>query len=1480
MKPFLVVPLYMNLLKTAMAMMAMTGMLAAEEAAYAPHPDWENPQNLSAGREEARAFFVPFANRDEALKGNREDSSLVLSLNGNWKFNWVPSPEKRPLDFFKPDFDVSGWADIDVPSNWQMRGYGTPMYINQAYAVVRDWPRVMTKPRNDHEKKYTIPATEPNAVGSYRRDIELPADWNGREVFIRFDGVDSFFYLWVNGQKVGFSKDSRCAAVFDITKYVKPGRNVIAAEVYRFSDGTYLECQDMWRLSGIFRDVYLYSTPRTLVRDFFVHTDFPQNADGTSDYAVSKFSVDVDVDNRGEAADEVTVECELLDAAGKVVQSVKSAPLALAAGEEKAVKLAADVVNPALWSAEKPNLYTLLLTLKDKNDAVTETISRKVGFRDVKLLNGRYLVNGMPVKLKGVNRHESQHANGHTVTKEECRQELLLMKRGNINHIRNSHYPQPDWFYEMCDEYGIYVCDEANIESHGYYYGELSLSHPEEWKAQHVWRNKNMVEQSKNHACVVMWSYGNEAGPGDNFAAVRDWIKSRDASRPTQYERNNDLADLCSNQYPSVNWAREVAATKLEKPWYVSEYAHILCNSMGNLADYWEAFDSSDSIIGGGIWEWIHQSYDQEVTLPDGRKVTRQSYGGDHGEFPNDGIFCIKGVIYSDRTPTPLYAEIRKAQQNADFTYAGLTEDKKYVRVNIRNKNLFTNLSEFDGSWQLTEEGSKVVAQGTFVTPAAPLQHGEVLIPIESAKAAFSPDRHYFLTVNLHLKASTNWAEKGYVVATEQLPLPEALTGFNPRASMVQLEPDAGLKVNNMSGKMLVVGKNFTLTIDKATGGISNYIVDGKQLIGDKPTLNLSAFRAPVANDKWAMNQWLNNGLRNMTHTATPLLVERLDNKAVRISCDVRSQGIRKESLDSRNYDNGTFEITDLGPVNDRDFHFITQLVYTILPDGQVSVQAGIVSYGEKIVLPRLGYTLNLPERYNNVRWLGRGPGENYPDRKAGTPIGIYNLKVQDMVERYPFPMEMGNRMDTTWVALTDDDGVGLMVSSDQDSSFNFSALPYTAQEIFNAPHPEELKPAGSTVLNVDVATLGLGGAACGPRPLDRDIPLSGSTSFAFSLRPIRLGQQAEAVGRQSLPLTSAVTISRDSMGYVTASCSTRDARIEVTLPDGSKMEYTGPFLQREDGFVRAHADSPGCLRSASTFQHFNTWQPDRLMRIVSCSSTSGRSESPWSLIDGRRDTYWHSRWREPVAEYPHDVVISLGVDSMLRGFTVTPRQGRTSSRVRKMAFYLSDDGRNWPETPDCTLSLADEDNEHSVLLPEPRKARFFKMVCLEPISKGEAYAAVAEVKPMVESVVGEYPPYAFFSINYVSSDLPGEGPASNVLDGNPDTYWHTMKGVTMASFPHDIRINLGSERHLRGMLYRGAPSPQGRVKDYEVYVSHDGKNWGEPVARGTFSNSAEMQEAIFFTPVDARFIRLVALSAHDGGDSAAVSELDVIPAE
>lgn len=1471
----------MNILKTITATVALAGAVAAGQEAYTPHPDWENPQNLSQGREESRAFFVPFANRAEALKGKRSDSSLVKLLNGDWKFHWAPQPDKRPMDFFKPETDVSNWANIDVPSNWQMRGYGTPIYSNQRYTFVRDWPRVMTAPRNKTEEKYTCPKSEPNAVGSYRRNVELPAEWDGRRIFLQFDGVDSFFYLWVNGHKVGFSKDSRTAAIFDVTEYMKPGNNVVAVEVYRYSDGSYLECQDMWRLSGIFRDVIMYSTPQVLVRDFFVHTDFAQNADGTSNYADSTLRVEVDVNNRSTAAAATTVEGELIDAAGKTVATMKSDALNIEPGKEVKTTLQADIQSPALWSAEKPNLYRLLLTLKDEQGNITETISRKIGFRDIKLLNGRFLVNGMPVKLKGVNRHESQHANGHAVTEEECRTELHIMKRGNINHIRNSHYPQPAFFYEMCDELGIYVCDEANIESHGYYYGEDSLSHPAEWKAQHVWRNKNMVEQSKNHPCVVIWSYGNEAGPGANFEAVRDWIKQRDPSRLTQYERNNDLADLCSNQYPSVNWTREMASRKLLKPWYISEYAHILCNSMGNLADYWEAIDSSDSIIGGGIWEWIHQSYDQEVTLPDGRKVVRQSYGGDHGDYPNDGIFCIKGVIYSDRTVTPLYSEIRKVQQNAEFKLLGLTEDGKGLRISLKNKHLFTNLSEFNGNWQITEEGANVIAAGNFNVNVDPLQTTELTIPAEQIPAGkLKSDRIYYITLNLCLKDRTEWAHAGYEIATEQLALPREFNNFTDKAQTMEMVQGNRPTVRNTDKSIIIIGRNFSVTFDKATGGICNYIVNGQQLINEKPTVLLNSFRAPLANDKWAMNQWLANGMRNMTHSAGPLLVDIMPSGAVRIGCDIVSRGQRKESLDSRDYDNGAFSLTDNGPILEKDFHYTTQMIYTVLPNGYISVAAGIIPSKNNIVLPRLGYSINLPERFHNVQWFGRGPGENYPDRKAGSPMGIYTQEVNSMVERYPLPMEMGNRMDTEWVAVTDNNGVGLLIASTQGESFNFSALPCTADALFHAPHPEEIKRAGTTVVNIDAVTLGLGGAACGPRPVERDIPLTRPTTFTFSLRPLLSSDNAADVGRKGLPLVSAVTISRDELGYVHAHSSTIDAKIHITMPDGTDTIYTEPFLQREDGLVRAYASAEGCITSPQTYQHLKSWRPANLMRIADYSSTSGRTESAWSLIDGRRDTYWHSRWHEPCAEYPHYVVVDLGTRSELAGIAITPRQARTSSRVRKLAFYLSDDGRNWPAEPAATLTMPDTDDEQTVMLPERVETQFVKMVCLEPMAAGEKYAAVAELKPIVTAIVGEYPAHAFFSVNYVSSDLPEGGAARNVLDGNPDTYWHTLKGVTLASYPHEIRIDLGGERNIRGITYQAAPVEEARVRDYEIYVSMDGENWGSPILRGTMENNVSVQQALFYSKVRAKYVRFVATSSHSGGDSAAISELDVILAD
>ena len=600
----------------------------------------------------------------------------------------------------------------------------------------------------------------------------------------------------------------------------------------------------------------------------------------------------------------------------------------------------------------------------------------------------------------------------------------------------------------------------------------------------------------------------------------------------------------------------------------------------------------------------------------------------------------------------------------------------------------------------------------------------------------------------------------------------------------------------------------------------------------------------------------------------------------MRIACDVVSRGVRKESLDSREYDQGKFELTDNGPVTEKDFHYTTQLMYTILPNGYISVAAGIIPSESNIVLPRLGYMLNLPERFGNVKWYGRGPGENYPDRKAGSPMGVYNAKVNNMLERYPLPMEQGNRMDTNWVAVTDNNGVGLMVASVEGGDFNFSALPCTPQALFDAPHPEEIQRAGQTVLCMDAFTLGLGGAACGPRPINRDIPLTAPTTFIFSLRPLLSADKPEEVGRKVLPLAGAVTLSRDELGYVHASCATQNATIHMTMPDGSERVYTEPFLQRQEGIVRAYASAPGCINSCLCFQHLKSWRPANLLRIASCSSYAGKSESPWALIDGRRDTYWHSQWHEPCAKYPHEVVVDLGVDSEISGINITPRQGRSSSRVGKLAFYFSKDGKTWPAEPNCTMQMADADDEQLVALAEPVVTKYIKMVCLESIVKGEPYAAVAELKPIITKTVGEYPANAFFSVSYVSSDLPEGGAARNVLDGNPDTYWHTMRGVTVASYPHDIRINLGGERHLKGITYRGAAVEGTHVKDYEVYVSQDGNSWGNPVARGTFEKNSDLQRVLFFSPARACYIRLVALSSHDGGDFAAVSEIDIIPAE
>ncbi len=658
-------------------------------------PEIEDPECLGVNKQPAHATLMPYGSMKEALKARRDASSFSRSLNGMWKFNWVTEPSLRPVDFYKTDFDASQWKEITVPSCWQIEGYGTPYYRNNGYTFKKDWPRVLTEP----PKNFTA-FVERDPVGSYRREFEVPKDWAGRRIFITFDGVDSAFYIWVNGEKVGYSSNSRNAAEFDLTKYLKPGKNLLAVEVYTYSAGSYIEDQDMWRLSGIFRNVTLWSAPEVHIRDFFVKTDLDakyQNATLAATAKVRNYS------EQAAAARELQVE--LFDAKGKVIGKAGVAVPALNAGEEKAVEVSFKVANPAKWTAETPNLYTTVLSLSGGKSG--EVISTRTGFRKIEIKGRVFMVNGVAVKLKGVNRHENWPDTGHTVPEEKMIRDLEVLKQGNVNHVRTCHYSDDPRWYELCDEWGIYLNAEANCECHGYY---GVLDHEPKYEKAIVDRSVANVESFKNHASVIMWSLGNECGGGSNFVSALNAVKALDTSRPTHYEPfgigGKNPADVDSRMYTGVAEVEKIATdSKYTKPFYMCEYAHAMFNSMGSIGDYNDIFDKYPALMGGAIWEW------QDQGIWNRRDPKRQflAFGGGFGDFPNDHYFIHKGVVFSDRSPKPHYPEMKRVYQ-----WIGIkAEDLEKGLVKVRNNYAFISLKEFNIRWTLSEDGT-VIEKGGF----------------------------------------------------------------------------------------------------------------------------------------------------------------------------------------------------------------------------------------------------------------------------------------------------------------------------------------------------------------------------------------------------------------------------------------------------------------------------------------------------------------------------------------------------------------------------------------------------------------------------------------------------------------------------------------------------------------------------------------------------------------------------------------------
>ena len=1323
-----------------------------EPASSPDGTEWQSPERLSLNKLQPRAHIFPFANAGAARSVLPEGSTYFQSLDGIWKFHWSANPDQRPKGFADSSYDVKGWDDIEVPGCWNVQGlgrhgemkYGVPIYVNQPvifYHEVKkdDWREgVMREPKYQRWTTYKYR----NEVGSYRRNFTIPADWRGRQVVLNFDGVDSFFYLWVNGRYVGFSKNSRNTARFDITNYLKEdGENSLAVEVYRNSDGSFLEAQDMFRLPGIFRSTYLTAFPQVQIADLAVRTtqlgkeEAVVQVDGkvnnlsqkvlkglTMSYSI--YPVRLYSDETSEAAGQLS----------DVVEAIKG-------GESAAWQTSFNIEKPLPWSAEKPNRYVLVAELKDKKGRLLDCTSTYFGIRTVEIretkaaedefgLAGRYFyVNGKPVKLKGVNRHETNPSTGHAITRGQMLEEVKLMKRGNINHVRLSHYSNDPYFYYLADKYGLYLEDEANIESHEYYYGEASLSHPQEWRAAHVARNMEAVKAHVNHPSIVIWSLGNEAGPGDNFKAAYEAIKAFDQSRPVQYERNNDIVDMGSNQYPSVDWVRfavKGTGKGIKYPYHISEYAHSMGNSLGNLIDYWEAIESTNFFCGAAIWDWVDQAIDT-YKADDGTKYF--GYGGDHGDWPNDGMFCMNGIMLPDLSPKPQYYEVKKVYQNVGVTLDEVREvhGKKVADFTVFNKNYFEPISsrEYDVVAYLVVDGEKQAELPISLSEdIRPRKQMRCYCPVDMSRGG-----EYFLNVEFRLKHDMPWAEKGYVQMAEQLFLLDT-SSQNWNVSF----PRGTQQVKNEGGKVVVKGKDHVITFDNQSGSLCGMQQGGKVFFEDSP-LQLSAFRAPVDNDNWARDQWFQQGLYALQHKAVGApVVSKSPEGVVLVSYTVVSQAAGRGGAKHRPGKAGQpYESVAEATGQGETVSFTSKVVYRVYPDGKVVLASSIITSDPDLPLPRLGYEMKLPSQFDRYTYYGRGPLNNYNDRKSGFFVGIYESTVQEQFVSFPKPQSMGNREDVRWCALRDGQGDGLLFVSEL-GTMSTSALPWSALQLTKAQHPHELPASDGTYLHLDCKVNGMGGNSCGQGgPLKKDRVLGALHQMKLLIAPVGEGDELSGTSAVRRSHLCPVAILRDKAGKVTIVGDTYDSgetpSVLYRIAGGKPQKYTEPFDFKQGGTVVAWYEKSAAIKTSAAFEKIEKVP----VEVVYVSSEEGPGgEYGKNLVDGDPSTIWHTMYSITVPKYPHWVDFDCGEEKLIKGFTYLPRQdGSPNGNIKAYKVQLSSDGKTWAE-PVSEGSFDGSAKEKKVLFDKPQRARYLRFTA-QSSQNGADFASGAEFNVLAE---------------------------------------------------------------------------------------------------------------------------------------------------
>ena len=1014
-------------------------------ATMAQHDEWKNPEINAVNRAPMHTNYFAYSSSEEAAKADKENSSNFMTLNGIWKFNWVKNADARPTDFYRTDYNDKGWGQMKVPDVWEMNGYGDPIYVNVGYA----W-------RSQYKNNPPYVPIENNHVGSYRKEIIIPAEWSGKEIFAHFGSVTSNMYLWVNGKYVGYSEDSKLEAEFNLTKYLKPGKNLIAFQVFRWCDGTYLEDQDFFRYSGVGRNCYLYSRNKKYIQDIRVTPDLDSN------YTNGTLNVALNLNGSG------TVELNLTDPAGKSVATAQ-----VNGNGQKSVVM--DVSNPEKWTAETPNLYTLTATLKNGSNTL-EVIPVKVGFRKIELKGGQILVNGQPVLFKGADRHEMVPDGGYVVSRERMLQDILRMKQLNINAVRTCHYPDDNLWYDLCDQYGIYVVAEANIESHGMGYGKETLAKNPSYKKAHMERNQRNVQRGYNHPSIIFWSLGNEAGYGPNFEQCYTWIKNEDKTRAVQYEQagTNEFTDIFCPMYYDYDACKKYSEGNIDKPLIQCEYAHAMGNSQGGFKEYWDLIRKYPKYQGGFIWDFVDQS--NHWKNKDGIDI--YGYGGDFNKYDaSDNNFNDNGLISPDRRPNPHAHEVGYFYQSIWTTPGDLSKGE----IKVYNENFFRDLSAYYMEWQLLANGEVMQTGVVQDLNVAPQQTATLKLNLNTEKIC--PCKELLLNVTYKLKAAETLMPAGSTVAYDQLTIrpytAKALELKNQKAS--NLDIVVPVIKDNDHNYLIVEGENFIIEFNKHNGYLSRYEADGIQLLNPGAQLTPNFWRAPTDNDYGAGLQhryavWKNPGLKLTS------LKQSIENEQAIVQAEYEMKAVKGKLF----------------------------LTYVINNEGAVKVTQKMEAGKEEKVsdMFRFGMQMQMPENFNEVEYYGRGPVENYADRNHSTLIGKYRQTVAEQFYPYIRPQETGTKTDLRWWRVLNISGNGLQFVG--DAPFSASALNYSIESLDDGVqkdqrHSPEVAKAPFTNLCIDKVQMGLGCVnSWGTLPLEKYRVPYQDYEFSFILTPVR----------------------------------------------------------------------------------------------------------------------------------------------------------------------------------------------------------------------------------------------------------------------------------------------------------------------------------------------------------------------------------------